>query len=54
MYQAEWINQLRGTQLGSLILGKGFLIVDLIRYAIGIIVATVMDKMALSARKLKS
>ncbi|MEH7744624.1 DUF2809 domain-containing protein [Neobacillus drentensis] len=51
LYQAEWINHLRGTLLGALILGKGFLTVDLIRYAIGITVAAVMDKMTLSARK---
>jgi len=51
MYQAEWINQLRGTLLGALILGKGFLTVDLIRYAIGITVAAVIDKMSLSAKK---
>ncbi|WP_035446086.1 ribosomal maturation YjgA family protein [Bacillus sp. UNC41MFS5] len=51
LYQAEWINQLRGTVLGALILGKGFLTVDLIRYAIGITVAASMDKMTLSARK---
>lgn len=51
LYQTEWINQLRGTVLGALILGKGFLTVDLIRYAMGIMVAAVIDKMTLSARK---
>lgn len=44
LYQAEWINQIRGTFLGALILGKGFLTLDLIRYAAGIIVATILDK----------
>ncbi|MCM3116488.1 DUF2809 domain-containing protein [Neobacillus sp. MER 74] len=54
LYQAEWINHLRGTLIGALILGQGFLTVDLIRYAIGIIVAAVIDKMTLSAKKHES
>ncbi|QFG01160.1 DUF2809 domain-containing protein [Psychrobacillus glaciei] len=45
LYQAEWINQIRNTLLGALILGIGFLEVDLIRYAVGIMFATVLDKM---------
>ncbi|MEK4485921.1 DUF2809 domain-containing protein [Psychrobacillus sp. FSL H8-0484] len=44
VYQADWINQIRGTFLGALILGKGFLIVDLIRYTIGITIAAILDK----------
>lgn len=47
LYQEDWINQIRGTLLGALILGKGFLTVDLIRYTAGIIIATVLDKVAL-------
>ena len=47
LYQEDWINQIRGTSLGALILGKGFLVVDLIRYTAGIIIATALDKMAL-------
>lgn len=41
------MNQIRGTTLGALILGKGFLVEDLIRYTVGIIIATVFDKVAL-------
>ncbi|WP_235753901.1 DUF2809 domain-containing protein [Psychrobacillus sp. INOP01] len=44
LYQADWINTIRDTLLGALILGKGFLGVDLIRYTIGIVIAYVMDK----------
>nr|WP_255507933.1 DUF2809 domain-containing protein [Lysinibacillus sp. BW-2-10] len=44
LYQEEWINQIRNTTLGALILGKGFLTIDLLRYTGGIIVATVIDK----------
>lgn len=47
LYQAEWINLIRGTLLGALILGKGFLTLDLIRYAAGIMVATILDKVML-------
>lgn len=44
LYQANWINHLRATTLGALILGKGFLVVDLIRYCIGIMAAAALDK----------
>jgi hypothetical protein len=47
LYQADWINQIRGTLLGALILGNGFLTVDLIRYTAGIMIATVLDKVTL-------
>ncbi|MFB7158202.1 DUF2809 domain-containing protein [Lysinibacillus sp. NPDC056232] len=47
LYQEDWINQIRGTTLGALILGKGFLIEDLVRYTAGIIIVTVLDTMAL-------
>jgi glycopeptide antibiotics resistance protein len=47
LYQEEWINPIRGTLLGGLILGKGFLEVDLIRYTIGIMIATIIDKVFL-------
>lgn len=44
LYQAEWINQIRDTFLGALIFGKGFLLIDLIRYTAGIFTASVLDK----------
>jgi glycopeptide antibiotics resistance protein len=47
LYQADWINQLRATLLGALILGKGFLTVDLIRYTVGIMLATFLDRVTL-------
>jgi len=36
LYQGEWINGVRSTVAGGLILGQGFLWIDLIRYAAGI------------------
>lgn len=44
LYQVDWINTIRGTLLGALILGKGFLVVDLMRYSIGLVIACMMDK----------
>ncbi|MDQ0970794.1 glycopeptide antibiotics resistance protein [Neobacillus niacini] len=44
LYQEDWINQIRGTLLGALILGKGFLTIDLIRYTLGIVIASSLDQ----------
>lgn len=35
LYQAEWINAMRNTRLGGLLLGYGFLWSDLISYLVG-------------------
>ncbi|MED1943961.1 DUF2809 domain-containing protein [Brevibacillus formosus] len=43
LYQADWIKSLRETTLGALVLGKGFLTVDLVRYTAGSAVATLLD-----------
>ncbi|MFJ7826769.1 DUF2809 domain-containing protein [Psychrobacillus sp. NPDC096623] len=47
-YQADWINSIRSTLLGALILGKGFLIVDLFRYSIGIVLAYLTDRLTIN------
>lgn len=47
MYQAEWIVEIRRTLVGSLILGKGFLVIDLCRYVIGVAVGLIFDKYAI-------
>ncbi|MBP1964456.1 DUF2809 domain-containing protein [Paenibacillus aceris] len=44
LYQAEWIVDLRRTAVGSLVLGRGFLTIDLLRYVIGIAIAYGVDK----------
>jgi hypothetical protein len=46
LYQAQWINQIRGTSVGALVLGHGFLFIDLLRYAAGIGIAAALDKTA--------
>ncbi|PAD81263.1 hypothetical protein CHH57_20890 [Niallia circulans] len=43
LYQADWLNQLRDTTIGAVILGKGFLFMDLIRYSSGILLACIVD-----------
>ena len=43
LYQSNWINQIRNTMIGALILGKGFLLIDLVRYTVGILLGTFVD-----------
>lgn len=44
LYQANWINTIRDTTLGALILGRGFLVVDLVRYSVGIVFGWMVDR----------
>mgnify|MGYP004654458795 CR=1 FL=1 len=44
LYQCEWINKIRSTLIGALILGHGFLFSDLICYTIGIFLGIIIDK----------
>lgn len=44
LYQSEWINGLRATVLGGLILGRGFLWMDLLRYTAGVMICYVLDR----------
>ncbi|TKH44324.1 DUF2809 domain-containing protein [Paenibacillus terrae] len=44
MYQAPWINSIRATTLGGLVLGKGFLTADLVRYTAGIAISWALDQ----------
>ncbi|MEA1976193.1 MAG: DUF2809 domain-containing protein [Bacillota bacterium] len=43
LYQAEWINNIRKTIFGRLVLGQGFLWNDIFSYTIGVIVATLSE-----------
>ncbi|MGL4796996.1 MAG: DUF2809 domain-containing protein [Paraclostridium sp.] len=45
LYQANWINAIRNTTLGGLVLGHGFLWMDLISYSLGIFIALLIDKL---------
>jgi hypothetical protein len=46
LYQATWINALRATRLGGLVLGHGFLWSDLVCYAVGVALAVGFDFLA--------
>ena len=43
LYQAEWINNIRHTTLGGLILGQGFLWSDIIAYTAGVIIGALFE-----------
>ncbi len=43
IYQGQWINEIRATTLGALVLGKGFLFSDLICYTVGVIIGVIID-----------
>ncbi len=45
IYQAKWINNIRATTLGGLVLGHGFLWSDLLCYTIGILIGSFIDKL---------
>lgn len=47
LYQAAWIIEIRQTTLGALVLGRGFLMVDLLRYLLGISVSFLADALLL-------
>ena len=48
MIHVPWLNHLRSTVWGALILGQGFLVIDLIRYLIGILCVYIVDRFLLS------
>lgn len=47
LYQADWINAIRATTPGALVLGKGFLWIDLLRYTAGVLFAWCLDQYVL-------
>ena len=44
LYQSDWINIIRQTRIGGLILGFGFLWSDLICYTAGILIGLIIEK----------
>lgn len=51
LYQQDWINQIRNTRLGALILGRGFLWTDFLCYTIGIQLAHLFDSKVVTTEK---
>lgn len=43
LYQAPWLDALRRSLPGRLVLGAGFLWIDLLRYTVGVILAALTD-----------
>jgi len=41
LYHAEWIDRIRATTVGGLVLGRGWVATDLICYAVGVGIGTV-------------
>jgi hypothetical protein len=54
LYHAHWIDSIRHTTLGGLILGFGFLWSDLACYAVGVGIGVIVEWIALIARKSRS
>lgn len=44
IYQANWINHIRSTTLGALVLGRSFIFIDFIRYTAGVFIAFLIDR----------
>jgi len=44
LYKAPWINNLRHTLFGRLVLGEGFLWSDLLCYTVGVVIGVWVDK----------
>ena len=43
LYHAQWIDQIRHTVVGSLILGQGFLWSDLLCYSVGVFIGALLE-----------
>lgn len=47
LIQTPWLNSIRATKLGALVLGNGFLWIDILAYAIGVLLAFWISKRVL-------
>jgi len=52
LYHATWIDNIRKTTLGGLILGYGFLWSDLVAYSMGIMVGLLIDLLIIKCRNI--
>jgi hypothetical protein len=51
LYQAPWLNEIRGTTLGHLALGSTFSWFDIAAYAAGVLVAFLVDALLMRSRR---
>ena len=49
--QQDWLNQLRDTRLGGLILGRGFIWTDFLCYTVGVLLAYLFDSKVATTKK---
>jgi Protein of unknown function (DUF2809) len=49
LYRAPWIDSLRATTPGALVLGQGFLWSDIVCYAVGVSLAALIDRLIRNA-----
>ena len=47
LFQAEWLNSIRTTTLGKLVLGQGFLWSDIVAYTVGITITSLLKRIKL-------
>ena len=48
--EADWLNQIRSTRLGALVLGKGWVATDLLCYAVGVGIGAVGEMVGKKCR----
>jgi hypothetical protein len=51
LYQAPWINAIRSTTMGHLVLGSTFSWLDMAAYAVGVSIGALLDAWAVSRSK---
>lgn len=54
LIQTPWLIEIRSTVWGALILGHGFLVIDLIRYTVGILCMVMIDRYFLRNKMAKA
>ena len=52
-YHAPWIDSIRYTKLGGVVLGFGFKLSDLVCYSVGILLGAFIDHLLLKSNKVK-
>lgn len=50
LYEADWLNRIRATRLGALVLGKGWVATDLLCYAVGVGIGVVGEVVGRKSR----
>jgi len=54
LVQIGWLDALRATRLGGLLLGHGFQTADLVAYAVGTLVALTADRFGLTHERVQN